>query len=1577
MQSKGLKSNDGMLANFRYRKKWKRATSVLSIFVVIGTISSLMLPAITLNQYICGQDEHTHGADCYSAAAEPVLSCDGDSLGLHRHTSPCCDAEGNLICDQVDFVVHTHDSGCFDSNGALVCSLKEVSEHSHDESCYQATEVMTDEGHSHSDSCYEMVTSETPTCGTEESSGHKHGETCYATGTELICTETESSGHIHSPECNGEDGSVICGLEESTGHTHEASCYLEAGSLMCTTPESDGHQHSEECFGLVRGGLICTEEEREPVIEQGEPELICEKEEVILHSHEEDCYSHDDQGSRVELLCQKPEILEHQHGETCFAQQEVTTLICTIPEHTHTEECEPLAGLSEEEQAQVDALIVQIDALPTALDVQIQLDAFNLAQDISGRDDYLRSLIVQATPVFAQYDELTENQKTAVVNAATLIGLRTLLDTNIPSVMTEEEQEQVEELIAAIDVLPDPDVVRNMLGMPSIEDDMPIGDLSDNTALQSDDGCRVEDSYDGFVSGKNEKDQSTEPDISEPEASSDMVNLTDGDIDLVRTAVKAVADRYDAMTFYQKAAVTNYSKLEMLMQLLFPSTQTLAVTTAGDIPVDFYVYDAASGEWELVAENQMVAHYSTESGKRDYITVADVHTILKDYGFKTDVENVEKTIAYRTYRTEADAASANLQSNNWYSDTTLNTQVPAAANGTNVIPLSVFAGHGYPKSQGYAIAFLPGNTKRISNVPLEALAEYCGLDKRENGTHTGMTMTLFNYGSKMSAYADKLGFFYGAGADVMKATSMDEVKGSGIGSAALKMQPTLSPGGWPTGTYNGYTVDTAYLFAPDHNDYTYEQYMQNRSGYVAGTNPTSFTRFSVPITGDGGLFYKDGNGYLIYDSAVNAATYNGNGGFTLYDHSIAPKHVQSMDTKYSTAVQCGNFLPFNDATQINPDSYQTLNHDKKPQLGYSGTEVKNYCLSENTDLWFGMTMEVDFYMPKNGQVNGQPMIFDFFGDDDVWVYIDDVLVLDIGGVHGSLGGSINFATGEVDNPAPYLGTDSAGNAMYGTKGAGYGGSMLDANGNALTNLKDIFANAGKDTSTFNNNTFGNYTKHKLKFFYMERGGNISYCRLKFNLPTLPANSLTVGKDIEFVDDKGVGFDVTPEAEAFAKQNLQYTFRVLKEDGTPLIKNASVRLVDDFGNQLTGMVTVDSEGYFTLRADQKVRFDNMMQYGEGDFRYYVEESIPNNYTLQYGGISYGDGGLIKGVVNDETHFTTYRTAEMKPDESNFVVYTNKVISEKMSFLKISKEALPGSDIHGGERFPFRVTIGDAIVDEGTEFVDVNDPNTVLYANAEGVIYLELGQTVMLNNPIIAGTQFRVEELETEGWQLDHITGTFLNGATVATSQDGTAVADLMPVNTTATVTAYNKTYAFGTELPLSKQFRGANAQLTDFSRFATFSIEQVKDAAGTPLDEETLRVPSVIPDVTLECLGQNVTTGSITIGYLSTAEKKDYYYRIVEISSSADPKENFINDASVYVFQITVTEGAANITAVYKDGVEIGANATAAFVNTLAIVELPATGGIGTTPYTFSGWAIILTACALMYNSKRKNRKGAR
>ncbi len=445
-------SDSVVLANRRYRRKWKWLTSVLSVFVVIGTVSSLMLPAITMNRYTCGQEEHTHGADCYIVGTERELTCTAETLQLHVHTPACFGAESEPICNQVDFVVHKHDAACYDADGILVCTLEEIEEHVHKDACYETIQTVIDPGHAHAEVCYTWTVNEVPTCGIEESESHRHGDGCYVPETKLTCTEAECEGHTHGEGCYGQDGSLSCTLEESAGHIHGTSCYTEVAVLTCDLAESDGHQHGESCYDLVQGELLCTEEEREPVIEISEPELICEKPVVILHTHVATCYEYDKDGNVVALICTEPEVFAHQHTDACFTERQTTTLICTVPEHTHTDGCRE-SGLTAEAQAQVDTVVLAIDALPAIEEVNVQLTAFEEAGDTAGRDAYIAALTEQTSPVFAQYDQLTEGQKAAVTNAAKLMALKWLLLEEEPPVLTEEEQAQLDAVIAQIEAL--------------------------------------------------------------------------------------------------------------------------------------------------------------------------------------------------------------------------------------------------------------------------------------------------------------------------------------------------------------------------------------------------------------------------------------------------------------------------------------------------------------------------------------------------------------------------------------------------------------------------------------------------------------------------------------------------------------------------------------------------------------------------------------------------------------------------------------------------------------------------------------------------------------------------------------------------------------------------------------------------------------------------------------------------------------------------------------------------------------------------------------------------------------------
>jgi len=401
-------------AEHRRKRNWKKVVAVLSCFVIVGTVSALTLPAITMNQPACGMEEHQHSPECFGEAS--VLSCNGESLGIHQHTSDCFDGEGNVICHYADFVIHEHDGACLDADGNLVCTLKEIKEHQHDDSCYQVGEdTIVDAGHQHSDECYQWVQGENPICGQSESDGHQHSESCHSTEAVLICTEQDEN-HVHGEGCYENQDTLICGEEESTGH-----------------------QHTAECYEQVKGDLICTEQERDPVTEPGEKVLICDKQEAQVHIHEKGVCYNGNGSNPNQWHCDKLETKAHQHTEECFITEQTT--ICGKTEHTHDESCKQDTELSEEEQRQVDDVISIIEGLPPVAEIEAEFDA--LAEDADALAAYREKIIGAIQTAFDEYNALTDEKKAAVTNAEKLDEYRYLLD-----------DQNVTDIIAAIENLP-------------------------------------------------------------------------------------------------------------------------------------------------------------------------------------------------------------------------------------------------------------------------------------------------------------------------------------------------------------------------------------------------------------------------------------------------------------------------------------------------------------------------------------------------------------------------------------------------------------------------------------------------------------------------------------------------------------------------------------------------------------------------------------------------------------------------------------------------------------------------------------------------------------------------------------------------------------------------------------------------------------------------------------------------------------------------------------------------------------------------------------------------------------------
>ena len=157
---------------------------------------------------------------------------------------------------------------------------------------------------------------------------------------------------------------------------------------------------------------------------------------------------------------------------------------------------------------------------------------------------------------------------------------------------------------------------------------------------------------------------------------------------------------------------------------------------------------------------------------------------------------------------------------------------------------------------------------------------------------------------------------------------------------------------------------------------------------------------------------------------------------------------------------------------------------------------------------FGIEFDLNFYMSNTGYLtdkngNAQDIAFNFSGDDDVWVFVDGVKVLDLGGDHKVSAATINFTDGKVYYKSSANSINSSLITSQGAKGDWAAGDNSYIN---VVDLNELLAAYGKEFKSTDATT-----KHTFQMFYMERGAFQSNCVISFNLPQ--AGGLNVKNNI--------------------------------------------------------------------------------------------------------------------------------------------------------------------------------------------------------------------------------------------------------------------------------------------------------------------------------------------------------------------------------------------------------------------------------------------------------------------------------
>lgn len=456
-----------------------------------------------------------------------------------------------------------------------------------------------------------------------------------------------------------------------------------------------------------------------------------------------------------------------------------------------------------------------------------------------------------------------------------------------------------------------------------------------------------------------------------------------------------------------------------------------------------------------------------------------------------------------------------------------------------------------------------------------------------------------------------------------------------------------------------------------------------------------------------GLFQMDDAGYYYYNMRQNFAqfvndptTVDGQesaGHFTLYN-SPAVIRTDASSATIAAGEGRGGFFPFNTAQQVFDGA-----SDGKLVSNLNANADNN-----GLDHYMGMTVETNFRQPIDGKVGSNNMTFEFAGDDDVWVYLDDALAIDLGGVHSELFGTIDFSTGMIYLGPSYasggIPDDPEANATMKTtirRMFEYSTGQIDdpyirrdvtyvKNNTSEPNSPENFvlgewqgelemrtgrANVdGPDGRSigFVGETFASSTSHTLKMFYMERGNYDSSLALRFNLQ--PA----LYQQIKKVDQNGSPL-------AGAEFDL---YEVNVPDGTNMQNAQDVTLdqVSIKGDPLTHVITdQNGEAKFVSKEtlgssnEEPFNFSDRYDGGSEGLLYILREtkapagykSVPSDLLLRFN----PQNTML--IVNNRYQTGAYASFNSYVTGNNGSVYYGQIGENGETVTKIPDDQLGGA------------------------------------------------------------------------------------------------------------------------------------------------------------------------------------------------------------------------------------------------------------------------------------------------------------
>lgn len=479
---------------------------------------------------------------------------------------------------------------------------------------------------------------------------------------------------------------------------------------------------------------------------------------------------------------------------------------------------------------------------------------------------------------------------------------------------------------------------------------------------------------------------------------------------------------------------------------------------------------------------------------------------------------------------------------------------------------------------------------------------------------------------------------------------------------------------------------------------------------------------------------------------------------------------------------------------------KNANGDQNATAGYYPFNQSQPSKIENITNCFGTRFDIDYAMPNaNGKVNNEEMQFNFTGDDDMWIYIDGHLVLDLGGSHAMASGSINLATMKVTYSTGYY------NATY--------DNVADKNSASCAYHEAEEFAIGNDVKKILQDTT---RTHKMTIFYMERGLFDSNLSFNFFLPQ--TNSLTVEqktdtsavnsalvKDTLQTADKDV-FQTTIKSnsnsaesnntasvtEDFTRKDVYGNTQVLQkasssaeQTGTPFTHSMQAGAFDSIGytnfvwedknstDTTKGKGTPTDGGTVELLYNQSATFNDQFTNGS-KFKLASPDALksfelpnltedqPTSSENGRSRIAYYDTKL-KVTDNSGSVLIPHNLAYNFGDSSDNVVkvkaeYTNKVKVGSVAF----KKNIEGTNPDTSKYFTFKIEMRNIFggtsdsewkVYEGLDFT-VSGVDGTKKLGSDGTVQLKHGETLTIDG-VPVGTEYRITEIESGDYSVSSV------------------------------------------------------------------------------------------------------------------------------------------------------------------------------------------------------------------------------